>query len=235
MLLECTNLEKYYGRKPAVRNISLQLESGHVYGLLGPNGSGKTTWMKMVAGLVKSWKGSITYQGHRLDLHDKAEIAYMSTEPFFYSFMKVADVGTYYRDFFEDFDEARFGRLLQRMELDPQDRARTLSSGMAAKLKLAATLARRAKLYLLDEPLNGIDLVARDRIMETIMETRSADNTIVMSTHLVDEIEGTIDRAVFVKEGEIALAGTMEELRNEWNMSIADLYRKVYGGEEWAK
>ena len=230
MLLECNSLAKYYGRKPAVRNISLQLETGHIYGLLGPNGSGKTTWMKMVSGLVKSWKGSITYQGQPLNYRDKAEIAYMSTEPFFYSFMKIKDVGKYYRDFFADFDETRFERLLGRMELDPNDKTRTLSSGMAAKLKLAATLARDAKLYLLDEPLNGIDLVARDRIMETIVETSSPGNTIVMSTHLVDEIEGTIDGAIFVKEGEIVLAGSMEEIHAQYDESIADLYRKIYGG-----
>ena len=229
MLLECNSLAKYYGRKPAVRNISLNLETGRVYGLLGPNGSGKTTWMKMVSGLVKAWKGDITYQGHALNYHDKAEIAYMSTEPFFYSFMKIKDVGSYYADFFADFDKDRFYRLLDRMELDPRDKTRTLSSGMAAKLKLAATLARDAKLYLLDEPLNGIDLVARDRIMETITETSSPANTIVMSTHLVDEIEGTINGAIFVKEGEVVLAGSMEEIRARYDESIADLYRKIYG------
>ncbi len=228
MLLECSGLAKYYGRKPAVRDISLKLETGHIYGLLGPNGSGKTTWMKMVSGLVKSWKGSIIYQGHELEYHDKAEIAYMSTEPFYYSFMKVKDVGTYYRDFFKDFDEGRFKRLLERMNLDPNDKVRTLSSGMAAKLKLAATLAREAKLYLLDEPLNGIDLVARDRIMETIVETSAPGNTIVMSTHLVDEIEDTIDGAIFVKEGEIVLAGSMEEIHAQYDEPIADLYRKIY-------
>ncbi len=230
MLLECDNLAKFYGRKPAVRNISLKLETGHIYGLLGPNGSGKTTWMKMVSGLVKSWKGDIRYQGQPLSCHDKAEIAYMSTEPFFYSFMKIKDVGTYYADFFADFDRDRFYRLLDRMELDLNDKTRTLSSGMAAKLKLAATLARDAKLYLLDEPLNGIDLVARDRIMETIVETSAPKNTIVMSTHLVDEIEGTIDGAIFVKEGEIVLAGSMEEIRAQYDEPIADLYRKIYGG-----
>lgn len=229
MLLECNGLSKHYGRKAAVSNISLKLERGHIYGLLGPNGSGKTTWMKMVAGLVKSWQGSLLYQGHELTFHDKAEIAYMSTEPFFYSFMKIKDVGRYYEDFFEDFDVERFNRLLDRMELDPKDKARTLSSGMAAKLKLAATLARKASLYLLDEPLNGIDLVARDRIMQTIVETSSPNNTIVMSTHLVDEIEDTIDGAIFVKHGEIVLAGDVAVIHSEHNKSIADLYRQIYG------
>lgn len=229
MILECSNLKKTYGRKTAVRDISIKLEKGCIYGLLGPNGSGKTTWMKMVAGLVKGWQGSLQYDNHSLTYRDKAEIAYMSTEPFFYSFMKIKDVGMYYKDFFPDFDEDRFEELLGRMELDPSDKARTLSSGMAAKLKLAATLARSAKLYLLDEPLNGIDLVARDRIMQTILETSSPENTIVMSTHLVDEIESVIDGAIFIKEGSVVLAGMAEDLRIEQNSSIVELYRRIYG------
>ena len=218
MLLECRNLKKNYGKKQAVRNITLNLERGKIYGLLGPNGSGKTTWMKMTAGLVKGWEGSISFEGHPLSYHDKAEIAYMSTEPFFYSYMKIADVGKYYRDFFEDFDEERFEELLERMDLSPSDKARTLSSGMAAKLKLAATLARNAKLYLLDEPLNGIDL-----------ETRGEGNTIVMSTHLVDEIDQVIDDAIFVREGQIELQGNTRQLCGDYGMSIPDLYRKIYG------
>ena len=229
MLLECRNLKKNYGKKQAVRNITLDLERGKIYGLLGPNGSGKTTWMKMTAGLVKGWEGSISFEGHPLSFHDKAEIAYMSTEPFFYSYMKVSDVGKYYRDFFKDFNEDRFGELLERMDLSPSDKARTLSSGMAAKLKLAATLARDAKLYLLDEPLNGIDLVARYHVMQTIMETRGEENAIVMSTHLVDEIDQVIDDAIFVREGQIELQGNAKQLCTDYGMSIPDLYRKIYG------
>lgn len=229
MLLECKNLKKSYRRKLAVRDITVNLEQGRMYGLLGPNGAGKSTWMKMVAGLVKGWQGSLLYEGHPLTYRDKAGIAYMSTEPFFYSYMKINDVANYYEDFFDDFSRERFYELLGRMELDAEDRTRTLSSGMAAKLKLAATLARDAKLYLLDEPLNGIDLVARDRVMQTILEVHSPKNTIVMSTHLVDEIEDVIDEAIFVREGEIALAGSKEKLHQDWDASIVDLYRKIYG------
>ena len=229
MLLECSGLKKSYGRKLAVRDMTLNLEQGKIYGLLGPNGSGKTTWMKMVAGLVKDWDGSIRFEGHPLTYKDKAEIAYMSTEPFFYSYMKIRDVGKYYADFFKDFSLERFEELLVRMDLDPNDKARTLSSGMAAKLKLAATLARDAKLYLLDEPLNGIDLVARDHVMQTIGEVCNPKHTIVMSTHLVDEIEPVIDGAIFVREGQIETQGSVEELRQKYGCSIVDLYRKIYG------
>ena len=228
MQLNIKNIRKSYGSNLALDNFTAMLEPG-IYALLGPNGSGKTTWMKMTAGLVKGWEGSIFFEGHPLSYHDKAEIAYMSTEPFFYSYMKIADVGKYYRDFFKDFDEERFGELLERMDLSPSDKARTLSSGMAAKLKLAATLARNAKLYLLDEPLNGIDLVARDHVMQTIMETRGEGNTIVMSTHLVDEIDQVIDDAIFVREGQIELQGNTRQLCGDYGMSIPDLYRKIYG------
>ena len=229
MLLECSGLKKSYGRKLAVRDITLNLEQGKIYGLLGPNGSGKTTWMKMVAGLVKGWEGSILFDGHALTYKDKAEITYMSTEPFFYSYMKIRDVGKYYSDFFADFSPERFEKLLMRMELDPKYKARTLSSGMAAKLKLAATLARDARLYLLDEPLNGIDLVARDHVMQTIREACSPRHTSVMSTHLVDEIEPMIDGAIFVRDGQIEAQGSVEELRQRYGLSIVDLYRRIYG------
>ena len=172
---------------------------------------------------------SISFDGHPLTYKDKAEIAYMSTEPFFYSYMKIRDVGKYYSDFFADFSPERFERLLVRMDLDPKDKARTLSSGMAAKLKLAATLARDARLYLLDEPLNGIDLVARDHVMQTIREACSPRHTIVMSTHLVDEIEPMIDGAIFVRDGQIEAQGSVEELRQRYGLSIVDLYRRIYG------
>ena len=143
--------------------------------------------------------------------------------------MKIRDVGKYYSDFFADFSPERFERLLVRMDLDPKDKARTLSSGMAAKLKLAATLARDARLYLLDEPLNGIDLVARDHVMQTIGEACSPRHTIVMSTHLVDEIEPVIDGAIFVRDGQIEAQGSVEELRQRYGLSIVDLYRRIYG------
>ena len=229
MILESREVTKKYGSKTAVNQVSLQLEPGLVYAMLGPNGSGKTTWMKMAAGLVKPTSGEILYQGNPVGVESRKEIAYMSTEPFFYSYMKIRDVGKYYSDFFADFSPERFEKLLMRMELDPKDKARTLSSGMAAKLKLAATLARDARLYLLDEPLNGIDLVARDHVMQTIREACSPRHTIVMSTHLVDEIEPMIDGAIFVRDGQIEAQGSVEELRQRYGLSIVDLYRRIYG------
>ena len=223
----------YYGKKKylgkiAVRDISLSIGEGRVCALLGPNGSGKTTWMKMVSGLIAPNAGTITFFGQPIGKETKKHIAYMSTEPFFYSYMTAKDVGKYYKDFFEDFDMEKYVNLVERLGLRMQDKAKTLSSGLAAKLKLAATLARRASLYLLDEPLNGIDIIAREQIIEAVMEVADKNATIVMSSHLVDELEKFIDDAVFVKEGSIVLSGEAEMLRNQHGKTIVELYKEIY-------
>ena len=227
-MLECMNLEKKYLGKIAVRDISLSIGEGRVCALLGPNGSGKTTWMKMVSGLIAPNAGTITFFGQPIGKETKKHIAYMSTEPFFYSYMTAKDVGKYYKDFFEDFDMEKYVNLVERLGLRMQDKAKTLSSGLAAKLKLAATLARRASLYLLDEPLNGIDIIAREQIIEAVMEVADKNATIVMSSHLVDELEKFIDDAVFVKEGSIVLSGEAEMLRNQHGKTIVELYKEIY-------
>lgn len=227
-MLECRNLEKKYLGKIAVRDISLSIGEGRVCALLGPNGSGKTTWMKMVSGLIAPNAGTITFFGQPIGKETKKHIAYMSTEPFFYSYMTAKDVGKYYKDFFEDFDMEKYVNLVERLGLRMQDKAKTLSSGLAAKLKLAATLARRASLYLLDEPLIGIDIIAREQIIEAVMEVADKNATIVMSSHLVDELEKFIDDAVFVKEGSIVLSGEAEMLRNQHGKTIVELYKEIY-------
>lgn len=227
-MLECRNLEKKYLGKIAVRDISLSIGEGRVCALLGPNGSGKTTWMKMVSGLIAPNAGTITFFGQPIGKETKKHIAYMSTEPFFYSYMTAKDVGKYYKDFLEDFDMEKYVNLVERLGLRMQDKAKTLSSGLAAKLKLAATLARRASLYLLDEPLNGIDIIAREQIIEAVMEVADKNATIVMSSHLVDELEKFIDDAVFVKEGSIVLSGEAEMLRNQHGKTIVELYKEIY-------
>ena len=227
-MLECRNLEKKYLGKIAVRDISLSIGEGRVCALLGPNGSGKTTWMKMVSGLIAPNAGTITFFGQPIGKETKKHIAYMSTEPFFYSYMTAKDVGKNYKDFFEDFDMDKYVNLVERLGLRMQDKAKTLSSGLAAKLKLAATLARRASLYLLDEPLNGIDIIAREQIIEAVMEVADKNATIVMSSHLVAELEKFIDDAVFVKEGSIVLSGEAEMLRNQHGKTIVELYKEIY-------
>lgn len=228
MMLESKNLVKKYMTKTAVKDITLSIERGKIYAILGPNGSGKTTFMKMAAGLVKPTSGTITYEGLPIGVESKEKVAYMSTEPFFYSYMTAEDVGKYYKDFFQDFDMARYEDLLKKMDLNLKDKAKNLSSGLAAKLKIAATLARKAELYMLDEPLNGIDIIARERIINTILEVANDNTTILISSHLVDELEKIIDHAIFIKSGEAVLIGEAEGLREEHGKSIVDLYKEIY-------
>lgn len=227
-MLESRKVVKRYMSKTAVNGVSFDVEPGKIYALLGPNGSGKTTWMKMVAGLIKPTSGEILFKGNPIGIESKKKIAYMSTEPFFYNYMTIQDVGKYYQDFFADFSMGRYEELLARMELNMSDKAKNLSSGMAAKLKIAATLARKAELYLLDEPLNGIDIIAREHIINTILESAEENTSIVISSHLVDELEKIIDNAVFIKNGNLVLEGEAESIRIQRGKSIVELYKEIY-------
>ena len=228
-MLECREITKMYGRKTAVDHVSLQFEPGKIYAMLGPNGSGKTTLMKMAVGLVKPNSGAFYYNGNPVGQESRREVAYMSTEPYFYNWMTVKNVGQYYGDFFGDFSSERYAQLIHRMELSPDMKAKDLSSGMMAKLKIAVTMARNAKVYLLDEPLNGIDLLARDEIMTSILEAAAPDVSLVVSSHLVDELERIVDTAIFMKESHLIEVCDVEDLRIQQGKSIADRYREIYG------
>ena len=233
-MLESKEITKVFGRKTAVDHISLKLTPGFIYAMLGPNGSGKTTWMKMAAGLIKPTSGEMFFNGRPLDVASRKEIAYMSTEPYFYNWMTAGDVGKYYQDFFEDFSMDRYRSLLSRMELTEDLKTKALSSGMMSKLKIAVTLARDARVIMLDEPLNGIDLLARDQIMKCIVEAVSPDRVLLISSHLVEELETVADYAVFIKQSHLIEVRELEELRISEGISVADKYRQIYaniGGE----
>ena len=214
--------------------MSLVLAEGHIYAMLGPNGSGKTTWMKMAAGLIKPTSGEALFEGAPVSIESRKKVAYMSTEPYFYSWMTVKDVGKYYEDFFEDFSYDRYLALLRRMELTEEMKTRALSSGMMAKLKIAVTLARDAAVYMLDEPFNGIDLLARDVIRECILEKAADDKLLLLSSHLVEEMEAIADWAVYLKDGVLVECVELETMRNERGLSMADRYRQIYGHSEGA-
>ena len=228
-MLDCVNVVKRYGGKFAVNGMSVAIEDAHIYGLLGPNGSGKSTWMKMAAGLIVPDEGEMRLDGVKISAETKKHIAYMPTEGYIYSYMKIKDVGRYYQDFFYDFDAQQFEKLTADMDLEMNMKVRNLSSGMMAKLKIAVTLSRKAELYLLDEPLNGIDLLARDEVVNTILTNMSDNASVVISSHLVEELERIIDKAIFMKDGQIVLMGDVEEIRQERGESVTDLYRQIYG------
>jgi ABC-2 type transport system ATP-binding protein len=184
--------------------------------------------MKMVAGLFYPTAGKITVMDGLSKTASKSKVAYMPTEPFFYDYMTVKTVGDFFKDFYEDFDPEWYKEQIEYMQLTPDLRIRALSSGMAAKLKVAVTMSRRASIYMLDEPLNGIDLVARDKIITSIIKRSAPDNTIIISSHLIDIMENLLDEVLFLKDGRTVLKGNAEEIREKNGKSIADLYKEVY-------
>ena len=228
-MLESRELTKSFGGKIAVNHVSLRLEDGHIYAMLGPNGSGKTTWMKMAAGLIKPTSGEVMYDGQPVGIESRRHVAYMSTEPYFYNWMTVKDVGKYYEDFFEDYSAERYYSMLAEMELTEDLKTKNLSSGMMAKLKIAVTMARDARIYMLDEPFNGIDLLARDKIRDCILRYATKEKILLVSSHLVEEMEAVADRAVYISEGNLIENVDLEQMREERGVSMADRYRQIYG------
>ena len=226
-MLTLENVTKKYMTRTALDNVSLTLEAGKTCLLLGPNGSGKTTMMKLVAGLARPTSGRIAFQGMPIGPGSKARIAYMPTENYFYNYMTIRDAGRYYADFFDDFSLNRFRRALIDMGLDPRDRIRQLSSGMAAKLRLALVMARDAEMMMFDEPLNGVDILTRTQVIDAILAGRKEGRTMLISTHLVDELEDVVDEAVLLKEGVLAGLGAKAELCG--GGTLKDLYLRVYG------
>ncbi|MBR6165153.1 MAG: ABC transporter ATP-binding protein [Clostridia bacterium] len=231
-MLESRELTKKFGAKTAVDRVSLKLEAGHIYAMLGPNGSGKTTWMKMAAGLIKPTAGDVLFAGSPVGIASRRDVAYMSTEPYFYLWMTVEDAGKYYADFFEDFSMERFLSMLRSMDLNEKDKIKNLSSGMVAKMKIALTLARDAKVYMLDEPFNGIDLLARDEIRTAILHAAVPEKLLLLSSHLVEEMEAIADRAIFIRMGKLIEVRDLEEMRETDGVSMADRYRAIFGHGE---
>ena len=227
-MLDCVNVVKRYGGKFAVNGMSVAIEDAHIYGLLGPNGSGKSTWMKMAAGLIVPDEGEMRLDGVKISAETKKHIAYMPTEGYFYSYMKIKDVGRYYQDFFDDFDAQQFEKLIADMDLEMNMKVRNLSSGMMAKLKIAVTLSRKAELYLLDEPIGGVDPAAREYILRTIIGNYNPDAAVLISTHLIADVEPVLDDVIFIDRGHIALTASVDYIREEKGKSVDALFREVF-------
>lgn len=227
-LVEVKNLSKKYLNKTALEDINLKFESGKIYGLMGPNGSGKTTLMKVIAGLHKASRGDVIINGEPVSYKTKAIVAYMPTENYLLDSFKVKQIIDFYKEMYEDFDKDNCIKLVEKLGVDMKQKMSALSSGLAAKLKIAITLSRKAAIYMLDEPLNGIDILAREAIIETIINAYDENKIIIISSHIVDEIEKLFDSIIFIKDTKVALAADAEELRTQKQMSIENIYKEVY-------
>lgn len=227
-ILQVQDITKKYGFKKALRGVSFTLEAGKIIGLLGSNGSGKSTLMKLIAGLAQPSSGSISLLDEPVGEASKGRVSFMPDRPLTENWMKVSDALKFMQDFYPDFDHTKARRMLDFMKLSKQDKVKTLSKGMNERLQLTLALSRRARLYLLDEPIGGVDPVARTKILNALMEFYEEDSTILLSTHLVSDIERIFDEVIFIKEGAIVLHSDVEELRQQHGKSMDELFREVY-------
>ncbi len=227
-ILEINNLTKKYYNKTALDDVSLSFQKGKIYGLMGPNGSGKTTLMKVIIGLHKQTSGNVLINGVPLSYKTKASVSYMPTENFLYDSFKVKDIVKFYQDMYTDFRTDYATKILNDIGVDMEFRVSKLSSGLVGKLKVALALSRDVDIYMLDEPLNGVDVLARDVILELIVNSYNENKVIILSSHLVSEVEKTLDHVFFLKNGKLELSGDAEDLRQQRGLSIENIYKEVY-------
>lgn len=227
-ILEIQQVTKKYKSKPALRGISFNLGAGKITGLLGSNGSGKSTLMKIIAGLTQPTSGRVSILGSPVGVDSKSVVSFMPDKPLTESWMSVRDALNFQREFYPDFDQAKASRMLEFMKLREQDKVKALSKGMNERLQLTLALSRKANLYLLDEPIGGVDPVARTKILNALVEFYEEDSTILLSTHLVSDIERIFDDVIFIKEGEMVMHTEVEDIRIRQGKSIDELFREVY-------
>lgn len=233
-ILQLNGLEKSYGSKLVLKNVNFTIEAGKIVGLLGPNGSGKTTIIKAINGLLQLDKGVILIDEKSPSKETKAIVSYLPDVSYLNDTMRIVDVLSLFQDFYQDFDRDKAERLLSDLGLNDSDRLKHLSKGNKEKVQLVLVMSRKAKLYILDEPIGGVDPAARDYILKTIITNYSEDASVLISTHLISEVESVLDDVIFIKDGEVLLQGDADDLRTKYKQSIDSLFREQFraqGGE----
>lgn len=227
-LLEFETVSKRYGSKAALRDVSLSVNPGRIVGLLGSNGSGKSTLMRIAAGLIRPDSGKVQVLGYTPGVRSKAQVSFMLDKPQFESWMTVGEALDFQRDFFADFNPEKSKRMLEFMKLSRREKTSSLSKGMQERLQLTLALSRQASLYLLDEPIGGVDPVARDHILDALVEFYEEDSSVVVSTHLIADIERIFDEVLMIKDGSLVLQEDVEQIRLTSGKSVDQLFKEVY-------
>lgn len=227
-LLRCENLTKQYGKTTALNEVSFTLGSGKIVGILGPNGSGKTTLIKILNGLLTPTSGALYIEGEKPGPSTKAKVAYLPDNIYLNSWMRVEQIVAYFADFYADFSSERAFEMLNRLGISPKQKLKSLSKGNKEKVCLILVMCRQAKLYVLDEPIAGVDPAARDYVISTIINNYNPEATVMISTHLIADIEQILDEVLFIRDGHLVLKKSVDEIRAEEGKSVDELFREVF-------
>lgn len=228
VILECNGLTKTFGSKAALSDVNLKIERGQIVGLLGPNGSGKSTLIKLANKLLTPTRGNILIGGQEPGIETKKIVSYLPERTYLNDWMRVHQIIELFMDFYQDFKPEKAYDMLKNLNINADDRLKTMSKGTKEKVQLILVMSREAELYFLDEPIGGVDPAARDYILKTIISNYNEKATVIISTHLIADIENILDSVVFINQGQIVLTSTVDEIRDEKGKSVDDLFREVF-------
>lgn len=229
VLLETNGLVKDYGGGVGLLGVDLKLPAGKIIGLLGTNGSGKTTLLKLIAGILTPTAGGLSVCGEKIGVETKAMVSYLPERTYLNDWMKVEQIIDYFADFYEDFSREKAYAMLKSLEVDPKRKLKTLSKGTKEKVQLVLVMARNARLYLLDEPIAGVDPVAREFILDTILSNYNKGATVLVSTHLISDVEKVLDSFIFVRNGKVIMQGDVAKAREAYEgKTLDEIFREVY-------
>lgn len=231
-IIEIKHLNKNYGKYDILKDVNLKLDQGKIVGLCGPNGAGKTTLIKILSGLLRAYEGEVLVDGKPIGKNSKALISYLPDINYFDDSITAKKADSLYKDMYADYDSQIFLELLEKMKLNYDQPLKKMSKGMKEKFQLALCLSRQAEIYLIDEPIAGVDPASRDLIIETILGTYHEDALIIISTHLIQDIEAVLDEVIFLKEGEVMLHENCDELRERTGQSVNEVFREVFRWSE---
>lgn len=227
-LLEIKNLSKSFDKKEILSDINLSISNGKIVGLLGKNGAGKTTLIKLINDLLTPTKGEILVKGNKVGVESKKIISYLPERSYLNKQMKVSEVISYFEDFYDDFDSIKAKKLFKDLDLDVNQKLSKMSKGMQEKVQLVLVMSRNADLYILDEPLGGVDPATRDYILDTILSNFNENASVIISTHLISDIERILDEVIFIDKGKIVLQSDADKLRNKEKSSIDEIFRRMF-------
>ncbi|MEM0529694.1 ABC transporter ATP-binding protein [Zongyangia sp. HA2173] len=222
------NLSKNYGSFAALKDVNLTLPKGQIIGLLGPNGSGKTTLIKILTGLITNYRGDVQIDGQAIGASTKALVSYLPDRNYFADWMRAKDAIYLFSDMYRDFNASKSFQMLERLGLNPEQKIKSMSKGMIDKFQLCLVMSRDAHLYILDEPLGGVDPAARDFILDTVLKNYSEDSSVIISTHLISDVERIFDTVIFLKQGQVMLCDEIDALREKTHKSVDQLFREVF-------